>query len=110
MIDFLQNYQTVIHYSLHFLIPAILGYVFFKENWKQAWIIMAATILVDLDHLLANPIFDPARCSIGFHPLHTLPAIIFYGLLVLIPNKYSRIIGIGLLFHMFTDWFDCLLM
>lgn len=110
MIDFLQNYQNIIHYSLHLLAPAILGYIFFKKFWKQAWVIMIATMLVDLDHLLANPILDSTRCSIGFHPLHTIYAIIFYVVLVLIPNRYSRIIGLGLLFHMLTDWIDCLLM
>lgn len=110
MIDFLQTYQNIIHYSLHFLAPGLIGYFFFKEFWKQAWVIMIATILIDLDHLLASPVFDSARCGIGFHPLHTVFAIIFYGVLVLIPNKYSKIIGAGLLFHILTDWFDCLLM
>ena len=110
MIDFLQTYQNIIHYSLHFLVPGLVGYIFFKEFWKQAWVIMLATILVDLDHLFTSPIFDPTRCSIGFHPLHTVFAIVFYVVFVFIPNKYSRIIGVGLLLHIFTDWFDCLLM
>jgi hypothetical protein len=39
---------------------------------------MALTIIVDLDHLLADPIYDPNRCSIGFHPLHSYPAIVIY--------------------------------
>ena len=34
---------------------------------------MMATMLVDLDHLFADPIYDPDRCSIGFHPLHQYP-------------------------------------
>jgi len=66
---------------------------------------MVATILVDLDHLLANPIFDPNRCSINFHPLHTLPAIAIYALLLL-PVR-TRIIALGLLLHMATDFLDC---
>lgn len=69
---------------------------------------MIGTMLVDLDHLLARPIFDPARCSIGFHPLHSGYAIAFYFLLLLYPNKYVRIIAVGLLFHMATDFQDCL--
>lgn len=64
-------------------------------------------MLVDLDHLIANPIFDPNRCSINFHPLHTYYAMIAY-LIGLIPKK-TRIIAIGLLFHMITDQIDCLL-
>lgn len=71
---------------------------------------MIATMLVDLDHLLANPIFNPMRCSIGFHPLHSVPAIIVYGLMFFVSNKYSKIVGLGLLLHMLADWSDCLLM
>jgi hypothetical protein len=66
----------MIHYLLHLLLPGVFGYTFFKEIWKKAWLIMLATMLVDLDHLFANPMFDPTRCSIGFHPLHSIPAII----------------------------------
>jgi len=66
---------------------------------------MAATILVDLDHFLANPLFDPNRCSIGFHPLHTYYAIAVYVVLALVPQ--SRLIGIGLLIHMVLDTTDC---
>ena len=76
----------------------------------KAWVVMVATMLVDLDHLFANPIFDPTRCSIGFHPLHSAPAIILYVVMLFTPNKYLRIVGIGLLLHMLVDWLDCLLM
>lgn len=68
---------------------------------------MIVTMLVDVDHLLTRPIFDPARCSIGFHPLHSYSAIGVYALLLLVPNTYVRIIAVGLLFHMFTDALDC---
>lgn len=104
-ITILKLIQFCIHYGLHFLAPALLAWLFFRENWKKAWLIMAATILIDLDHLLATPIFDPTRCSIGFHPLHSTPAIILY-VLLLLPRK-SRILAVGLLFHIFTDCQDC---
>jgi len=67
---------------------------------------MAATIFVDIDHLLANPMFDPRRCSIGFHPLHTWPAMLVYTFMLFFPK--TRIVGIGLLFHMLTDYQDCM--
>ena len=102
--------QTIIHYSLHFLFPAILAWLLFKKDWKMAWMIMIATMLVDIDHLLATPMFDPNRCSIGFHPLHSICAIILYFLMLFIPNKYIKIIAVGLLFHMLTDLQDCLWM
>ncbi len=66
---------------------------------------MLGTMLVDLDHLLANPIFDPERCSINFHPLHSYWAMGVY--LVLLFFKKTRIIAVGLLFHILTDYIDC---
>lgn len=69
---------------------------------------MIATMLVDLDHLIADPIFDPDRCSIGFHPLHSYYAIAIYAGMLFIKNTYVRIVATGLLFHMFTDFQDCL--
>ncbi|MGV6845069.1 MAG: DUF6122 family protein [Lutibacter sp.] len=94
------------HYSMHFLVPGIIAYFFFKSNWKKVWLIFILTMLVDLDHLLATPIFDSNRCSINFHPLHSYYAIAIY-LLLLIPKK-TRIVAIALLFHMLTDALDCL--
>lgn len=72
---------------------------------------MAGTMLVDLDHLLAVPIFDPNRCSIGFHPLHAWPAIAAYVILASVPkNPNLRLAGAGLLIHMALDWVDCMCM
>jgi len=94
---------------MHFLAPGLLALIFFRKEWKRAWLIMIATMLVDLDHLLAYPdIFMEGRCSIGFHPLHSYYAIAGYFVLLLFP-KY-RIVAVGLLFHMLTDYQDCLWM
>lgn len=72
---------------------------------------MIATMAVDLDHLLANPVFDANRCSIGFHPLHSIAAVGGYLLLVLVPaSQRVRLAGVGLLIHMGVDGADCLLM
>ncbi|HBC04245.1 MAG: hypothetical protein CL528_07530 [Aequorivita sp.] len=97
--------QTLVHYTLHLLVPGLIAYVFFRSQWKKAWLIMLATMLVDLDHLLATPIFDPGRCSINFHPLHTYWAMAGY--VVLLFFRKTRIIAVGLLFHMLTDYIDC---
>lgn len=104
--DLLQN---IVHYSLHFLVPGLIAYLFFRAQWKKAWMIMILTMAVDADHLLATPIFDPNRCSIGFHYLHSYPAIAVYFLLFLfVKNTTVRMIMVGLLFHMLTDFQDCL--
>ena len=96
-----------LHILAHFLLPGFIARVAFKKIWQRAWLIMVATMLVDLDHLLANPIYDPGRCSIGFHPLHSEPAIAIYGCLLLIPQL--RIVAAGLLIHMALDASDCYL-
>ena len=67
---------------------------------------MVATMIVDLDHLLANPVYDPNRCSINFHPLHSYTAIFLYIILTAFPK--SRLIGLGLLLHMGIDLTDCI--
>ena len=101
--------QSFIHYFFHFGFTFIIAFGFFRKEWKKVYLILIATMLVDLDHLLANPIFDATRCSINFHILHTYRAIAIY-ILLLFLRKPLNIIGVGLLFHMFTDFIDCLMM
>lgn len=95
----------MLHISLHLVVPLAVVGLFFKKDWKIAYFIMLSTMLVDLDHLLANPIYDPNRCSIGFHPLHQPWFIAFYFILSFYPK--TRFIGIGLVIHMVLDAIDC---
>jgi hypothetical protein len=67
-----------IHYSFHFLVPLLITFLFFRENWKKIYLIFLMSMLIDLDHLLATPIFKADRCSINFHPLH-FKAILIIG-------------------------------
>lgn len=97
----------MLHLVLHVAVPGLVAGLFFRDRWMTAWGVMLLTMLVDLDHLLADPIYDPERCSIGFHPLHTLPAIALWALLAL--PKMTRLVGLGLLIHMALDGLDCLL-
>ena len=100
--------QFLVHYSLHFIFPGLIAFIFFKKNWVKVYLILLFTMLIDLDHLLANPIFQPNRCSIGYHPLHSYYAIIVYFLLLFYPKQTVKIIALGLLLHIFTDLLDCL--
>jgi len=100
--------QQILHYSLHLLFPGLIAWMFFREHWKKAWLIMIATMLVDLDHLLASPIYSPNRCSINFHILHSYYAMGIY--VFMLYFKKLRVISVGLLFHMLTDFIDCLFM
>ncbi len=105
--------RAVLHIMLHFLVPAMVAPGLSKwleppKKWSYYWILMSATILIDLDHLLAETIYNPDRCSIGFHPLHTGWAIGTY-VILLYPQK-TRVIALGLLIHILLDGIDCLMM
>ena len=100
--------STILHVILHFLVPLAVAKTVWRKKWIRPFLIMAITIVVDLDHLLADPIFDPNRCSINVHPLHSWPAIIVYLVCLLSPNL--RIVSLGLLIHIALDGTDCLLL
>ncbi|WP_251359394.1 DUF6122 family protein [Kangiella sp. TOML190] len=93
------------HIFLHFAIPLLVALLFFRKQWQKAFIIMILAMLIDIDHLLAAPIYDASRCSIGFHPLHTIIPITAYFLMCFF--KKTRLIGIGLMIHIILDSIDC---
>lgn len=101
-------WQTFVHYGLHFLAVGVIAYFYDPKNWKKYWLLLIATMLVDIDHLWATPIFEPGRCSIGFHFLHSYIACGIYVLgSICVRHKIIRLIFIGLVFHMLTDALDC---
>ncbi len=104
--------RPMIHMVLHFIVPALVARTFYFDRWRWAFLVMVSTMVVDIDHLLADPIYDPQRCGIGFHPLHSYPAIAVYLFLLVIPNLRQsnplRLIALGLVIHMFLDGTDCL--
>lgn len=97
--------QSILHYGSHFLLPLIVALIWFKLNWKIAFLIMLSGFWIDIDHLLANPIFDSNRCSINFHLLHSYYAIGIY--IALSIYKKTRLIGLGLVLHIIADTIDC---
>ncbi len=100
--------RPLIHYGFHLVIPLLIALFFFPKQWKKVYLIFLATMLIDLDHVLASPIFAPNRCSINFHPLHSYYAILGYAFMVFFPKL--RIVGIALLWHIITDQIDCWMM
>lgn len=116
----------IIHLLLHFIVPAVFAYILASRLRLSApfiFVILIGTMVVDIDHLLATPIYDPGRCSVGFHPLHTVYPIIVYMLMLLFPyitklmkinhplvlklKHYIGLIGLGLIIHMALDSIDC---
>lgn len=66
---------------------------------------MLLGLMIDIDHVFATPMYDPNRCSMGFHPLHGLgPVIIYIAALV---HPKTRVLGIGLCVHVLLDSMDC---
>ena len=54
------------HLALHFIVPAIVALQFFRQRWQMALLVMMATMLVDLDHLFADPIMTPVVAASVF--------------------------------------------
>lgn len=98
--------QYILHYFLHFGFPAFVAYFFYRKNWKNVLLLFWSTMMIDIDHLWAYPVYDSCRCSIGFHTFHKMPIIFLYPLLAYYKN--TRIIGLGLIWHIITDSIDCL--
>ena len=104
-------FQTLVHYFLHLIFIGAIAYWYDRNNWKKYWLVLLATMLVDVDHLVADPIFMPGRCSIGFHILHSEFIIPFYFIgAIFLKRGLFKLIMIGLAFHMITDFIDCLWM
>lgn len=98
--------RPIIHLVIHVAAPGVVAGVAFRRHWLRAWAWMLATMVVDLDHFLADPVYDPGRCGLGFHPLHSWIAIGAYAVLLFVPRV--RIVACGLLVHMGADGLDCL--
>ena len=110
-----QRSKVLLHILLHFALPLLLAIVIWRRRWLHSFLWMLAAFVIDLDHLLADPIYDPERCSIGFHPLHSTYAVVFYIVVLfstfLWPSPLWRqrgqliLLGIGV--HLFLDTLDC---
>lgn len=100
--------RGTVHMILHFVVPLVFAFGLFRNRWRFAFLVLMATMAVDLDHLLADPLYDPSRCGINFHPFHSDPAIGLYLLLLAFPG--TRLPALGLLIHMALDGLDCVWM
>lgn len=105
--------RAIVHLLLHLAVPGLVAWLWFRDpvqprTFWRAWGLLLLGWAIDLDHLLADPVYAPDRCSIGFHPLHTTPAILAYAALTL-PRR-TRLLGIGLLIHIALDLLDCIWM
>ena len=116
----------MVHLVLHVLVPVVTARALDPTRWRSAALLMLGTMLVDVDHLLAEPIYDAQRCSIGFHPLHGLGPVAVYVVVALVAGAGYRVarrsgtsetqrwragffLGCGLVIHMALDGLDCVI-
>ena len=114
----------MVHLVLHVLVPVVTARALDPTRWRSAALLMLGTMLVDVDHLLAEPIYDAQRCSIGFHPLHGMGPIAVYVVIACVAGSGYRMsvtrgseagsawrvpffLAAGLLIHMALDGVDC---
>lgn len=115
----------MLHLALHVLVPVLVALLLDRVRWRSAAFVMIGTMLVDVDHLAAVPVYDPLRCSIGFHPLHTAVPIAAYVVMALVVGVSYRAtssradasavrwralfyVSTGLVIHMALDGLDCI--
>ncbi len=101
--------QPLLHYGGHWIVPFGIAAVLWHPHWVRAGAVIAGANIIDLDHLLASPMFDPARCSIGFHLLHGWEATLAYTAMLAVPKWWARAFSIGALWHLAVDYGDCLM-
>lgn len=99
--------QTVVHYGLHFLGPGVVAWWRYRPRVWAVWGGMLLTMVVDVDHLWATPIFDPTRCSVGFHTFHSWGAVAGYVCVAALGRGWWRVVALGLCVHMLADGVDC---
>ena len=98
--------NILIHILASILLVFVIHFFDRKTDIKRIFILVISSNLIDWDHLLANPIYDPNRCSINFHPLHSwyMFPIYFLGSLW----KNYRYLFFGVILHLVLDGIDCL--
>ena len=93
------------HLILHVAVPLVIALAIFGNAWLTPFLLLMLGMLIDVDHLLATPIYEAGRCSIGYHPLHQpLPILLYTGLMFF---KKTRLVGLGLAIHILLDSVDC---
>jgi len=100
--------RPLLHLLLHLVLPAVVARWCWPGRWLRAWGVMMCAMLIDLDHLLASPVYDPDRCSLQAHVLHGPAPIALYLSMFAFPRL--RMLAAGLLVHLALDGSDCLAM
>jgi hypothetical protein len=99
--------RAIAHLALHVALPLAVAGLFRRRPFWPTAALLFAGMVIDVDHVLATPMFDQNRCSIGFHPWHSLPAMALYAVMLAAPRL--RVLAIGVWLHLALDGLDCVL-
>ena len=91
------------HIPFHFILPYI---IFRFRGDRIEFVLLEVANGIDLDHLFAEVVFDPMRCSLTTHLLHSWEAAVFYLILCFVARV--RALGYGALLHLLVDAPNCL--
>ncbi len=91
------------HVPVHFILPLV---IFYYRRDRVELLLLEVANAIDLDHLLAATVFDPMRCSLTTHFLHSWQAALVY--LVMCGIRPVRFFGIGALLHLAIDAPNCM--
>ncbi len=98
--------NLLIHIISNLVLIAIISFFDKKTPFKKIFLLVILSNFIDLDHIVANPVYDPSRCSINFHPLHSWYLFPVY--LVGIFLKKYKYLFYGIILHLILDKIDCL--
>ncbi|MEK7118521.1 MAG: DUF6122 family protein [Patescibacteria group bacterium] len=94
---------TLTHVAVNLATFAALAHAPIDANYTDLALLVGSNF-IDLDHLSAQPIYDPKRNSFAAHFLHKqwrMVSILATAMLFIRPVSF---LGVGLLSHFFLDY------
>lgn len=97
---------TPVHVSFDLLLAYLLYKFGLVEVQAADIVLILSANLVDLDHLLARPIYHPRRNPFITHPLHKLWYLLLLFAVGLLFIRKAAFLGVGILSHLLLDFLD----
>jgi len=97
--------NTAVHLGVNYIVYLMLGYIGIQTTSLDIVLVLAAN-LIDLDHLLARPIFDPDRDSFKSHLLHKNWKPILLLCIFMLFYRPLVFLSIGIMIHYLLDILD----
>ena len=82
----------------------------FDKKFLTLSLFVFGSLLIHVDHFLATPIYDPSRCSINTHPLHSWYVFPLYFAGLFLKDKRWRYAFVAVWLHLALDGIACLLL